>query len=460
MKCVHPIYILHQLWRFWFIILLPFFEGIFSGATEFTLYNTAPTVILFITCVLSWLRFQYCLTAEKIILRKGIFLVREKELLKEKVSTVDIDAGILLTILHGAKIRIDTESGSGKHSDFRFVVSQKEAGKILHYFCGDSIHWHYRAPTWRIAAGTLAFSRSAPGLLLLSAAIKTGGQILGSEFKNKVYGTVSTAQALLGQYIPPVFAAVAYLIAAGWLVSFLFLTLRQMNFHLGRAGSYLVTRRGFLVRRYSMIFLPMVNARILQQTPLMRLTGMVQVLLDCAGYGKEQGELALMIPAERSAHALQICERIIPEFKEEPIVFHPPKGARLRYLTPALWWGGGLAASALFCFFFLKEHAGFPCLVLALPLCYCILFCIRQWNAEKHAGISANYRSCVCYRRLTLLRVTFVNTGLRGMKGSQNPFQQRQGFCHLTLYPRSEGRFRVKIKHLRAKDFPELFPPG
>lgn len=458
MKHIHPIYILKQLWRFWFIILLPFFQGLFSGTLEFTFYNTAPTVILLAGSIWKWFCFQYQFTADKIILRKGIFLRREKVLLKAKVSTADIDTGVFLTLLRAFQIRIDTESGSGKHPDFHFTVWKKDAVQILHYFCGTKINWKYRAPTWKTAAGALAFSRSAPGLLLLSAAIKTGGQFLGNGFKDKVYGTVSTAQTVLGQYIPPIFAGIAYLIAAGWLVSFLFLAMRQMNFHLGRAGNCLITRKGFLVRRYSIISVPMVNARILQQTPSMRLLGMTQVLLDCAGYGKEQGELALLVPAEPPACALKICAEVLPEIIEEPITIRPPKDARMRYLAPALWWSGGLLAAAVLLIIFLKKQAAFPCLILTIPFMYCMLFSIQRWNAGHDAGVSAHYLSSVSYRRLLILQVTFAKPWLQGITCEQNPFQQWQGLCHLFLFPRSEGRFRVKIKHLQAKDFPMLFP--
>lgn len=460
MKHVHPVYILKQLWRFWFIILLPFFQGLFSGNLEFTFYNTAPTAVLLIGTFWEWLKFQYQVLDDKIILRKGIFFHQEKRLLKEKISTADIDTGFLLTILRGTEIRIDTESGSGKHPDLHFTVWKKDGDKILRYFCGNQLEWKYRAPTLKTAAGALAFSRSAPGLLLLSAIIKAGGQFLGKGFQDKVYGTVTTAQKLLGQYIPPVFAGIAYLIAAGWLFSFLFLTLRQMNFHLGRAGKYLVTRKGFLVRRYSIVAAPMVNARILQQTPLMRLMGLTQVLLDCAGYGKEQGELALLVPAERPARALAICADVYPEIKGEPIVFHPPKDARMRYLAPALWWGGGLLALEALLLFFLGNQAGFPTLLVAIPFIYCVIFAVQRWNARKEAGISANYLTGVSYKGLSVLWVTFAKPYLQGVTGEQNPFQQWQGLCHLYLYPRSEGRFRVKIKHLQSEDFPELFPPS
>ena len=112
MKHIHPIYILKQLWRFWFIILLPFFQGLFSGTLEFTFYNTAPIVILLAGSIWKWFCFQYQFTADKIILRKGIFLRREKVLLKAKVSTADIDTGVFLTLLRAFQIRIDTESGS------------------------------------------------------------------------------------------------------------------------------------------------------------------------------------------------------------------------------------------------------------------------------------------------------------------------------------------------------------
>lgn len=332
MRHVHPLYIIKLLLRFWFIILLPFFEALFLKELDFTPANTLPAVCLTTAAFLEWLSFRYEFNTERITVTKGIIFRTRREVAAAHISTVDIDTSPLLSLFNSAEIRIDTESGSGKRPDFKMPVRKREALLLLEQLCEGKPRWLYRAPTWKTTAGLLAFSRSAPGLLLLSPVIKLGGRLLGEGFKARIFGTVSAAQNLLGEYIPPVFAAAAYLVSAGWLISFLHLSLRQMNFHLGRAGKYIITRRGLLARRYTLVFVPMAVARVTRQTPLMRCLGLSQVLLDSAGYGKEQGELALLIPAETAAVSQKIGAAVLPELSESDIELHPCGIALALYL--------------------------------------------------------------------------------------------------------------------------------
>lgn len=458
MKHVHPVFILKRLWRFWFIILLPFFQLLFSGALDFTPANTLPTVFLCLAVFWEWYGFRYELGPERLIVTKGILIRRRKEISRAHISTMDIDAGLFLGLFHSVEVRIDTESGSGKRPDVRMPVWKKDGQRLLLRLCGGMPGWQYRSPAWKTGVGALAFSRSAPGLLLLAPIIKTGGQLLGKGFEDRVYGTVSTAQQILGRYIPPFFAAVAYLVAAGWLVSFLFLSLRQMNFHLGRAGNYLVTRKGLLARRYTVIAIPMVTAQISRQTPLMRCLGMTQLLIDSAGYGKEQGELAILIPAEPAAAARRICASVLPELRETPITIHPPASSRMRYLSPALGWGVTFLAAELLLLWLLPAYAGLSGLLLALPACYCLLFALMRLRAHREAGVSWNFLTCAGYRGLIYYRAVFPKKARLGIMAEQNPAQQWAGLCHVRLVPRSESRFHAKIKHLSAQDFPLFFP--
>lgn len=456
MRRVHPLYIIKLLLRFWFIILLPFFEALFLKELDFTPANTLPAVFMTVIAFLEWRGFRYEINDKQIIVIKGIIFRMRRELLLKRISTADIDIRPLLSLFGCAELRADTESGSGKQADIKMLIGKREALLLLEQFCGDELRRRYRAPAWKTAMGALAFSRSAPGLLLLSPVLKVGGQLLGEGFNARIYGTVSSVQSLLGEYIPPVFAAAAYLVAAGRLISFLHLSLRQMNFQLGRAGQYIITRRGLLAKRYTVIYIPMAVACVTRQTPLMRCFGLSQVLLDSAGYGKEEGELAVLIPAEAVSVSEKIRSDILPEMNGTAIDVQPPANSRRRYIYPALFWLSAMAMAELLILKLLPEYSALSGIILLMPTLYCFLFIIMRINAHKEAGLSRNQLTCAGYRSLVYYRAVFSKRVQPAVIIKQNPLQRIKRLCNIRLIPCSDSRLRAQVKHLSADSLSQL----
>ena len=83
---------------------------------------------------LKWLFFRYGFDGKEFVIEKGILIKRRTVIPADNLSTVDFDMS-LSTLMFGAVIlRIDTEAGCYKRSDFEFSIHKKDRHDVVSVF--------------------------------------------------------------------------------------------------------------------------------------------------------------------------------------------------------------------------------------------------------------------------------------------------------------------------------------
>lgn len=456
-KRVHPVFIFEFLRKYFLIILLPFLYGAVTG--NFTFNDTVPALILIIYSVLKRIFFRYSLGGGKAITEKGIFLRRRTQIHKSKISTADIEYSFFHSLFNSAKLRIDAETPSRKHSVMTLPIGKNDVPQILSFFFHGKPKLLYRAPAFKTAVGTLAFARSAPGVLLLSSFFRSGGKVLGQEFKDRLTGTVSSVQSLLPQYLPPFLSAAAVILAAGRLITFLLFLAHQSNFKLFKKGGYLLISRGLVFRRINIIRIKNIRACLIRRTPLMQMCGLYQVCVCIAGYGKEKGELSILIPAESKTVLNKLFKKLVTSLPKAEAI-RAPKNALRRYIIPPVGWLCGLLFSyAALCRFFPK-HISFITLFFVFPVLYCAFMIFFRINIHRKLFVSSDGLSATAYRRLTIIQAMIIPGSLSEIKISQTVFQRRAELCSIILRIRGAPGQKIKLRHFSANDVRKTFLRG
>ena len=410
----------------------------------------SASALLLLFSLVRWLCFRYGCDGEFFVIKKGVFIKREIMVRLSKISSVDADAEIILKFLRGTLLRVDTEAGCYKKSDFEFPVYNRDFETISGLLASGGRRV-YTSGAGECVFGAATLASAHIGILIAAPVLMRVGNILGVRTRDALREGVGAVERFSLHVLPTALSVVAIILLAGWLVNFLHILMQYLNLRLDSDDSFVTVRRGAVIKHRTLLSKNSVRAYIIRKPPLMLMFRRSRVHALCAGYGKERGEVSLLSASDGDFAQKKLMEKLFGGRYSFSTALSPRKNAPMTQRT--LYFSLFAVLTALM----LAVNLIFPDSVSA-PYIYftASFFVFVKWAVAtgciSRTGISADLRYICVLKGFSLCRVYFPVTLPREIKITRNPFQRITGSCNLKVYLRSEKR---RCYTLRCLDFKE-----
>ena len=459
----HPVMVLTQLQRFVFILIIPAARGFFSALFgDFWAWLTGAWVdvgallLIVLLAVWRWRRLTYRLDAHGITLRSGLFARRETFLFWDNIATVTTAQPFYLRPFHVVYLRADTLGGSSRRTDLALYVTQRESraflrGQDVPIPCAPAPQPVYAPGTVPVLLMALLTSRSLTEVLYLSTFVSQAGKLLGAEFSRLLLSSLWDISHRLAFGIPPLAAAIAYVLLGGWALGLLFTLVRYRHYTVAQHGAVAHIHSGGITRRQYALQLPAVNFIDIRRNIALYALKLHSLYISVPGFGKGRDEIACLLPAEPPARFTTLLRQFFPAFVPLAPTVRPARSSVLSFLGLPLFLCTlllALAAVAVRLFAAFQGFILFICLMLLVPAA---LFLALRFLAWRTGGVSfADAHYTLCYSSIFILHTVVVPASkITALRLYQSPFQLLSGRnCHLVFYTMSEKRTRHMCRSL------------
>jgi putative membrane protein len=383
-----------------FIPLLILFAGRLRGKSRdpwgSSVAEAVLAVILLIMAMLAflkWYRNVYSIDQNFIATRRGLFVVKRREIPFNKIQTIHLSQNILHRIFGLAELKIDTGNSSGDDAEVSIRIGKREAERIRETILGS--RERNGSPEMPEAAGDAGTGRTGavPGLYgakgntavpadraenravmlqsspgralpalskrialkaLLLSGITSNAVLAGVAFLASVYGLLNDyLSSLLGNRIAELehyFESLDYgsmalsriilLIGSAFLVFLLFsfamsilgTVIKYYGFTVERDKRNISITYGLFEKKNYCIPVKKIKAVYTRQNLLRQLAGLYTIHIESIGYGNEKGEEAILFPIADARKRAEVFRELVPEYLFEEETEHVPRIALGRFI--------------------------------------------------------------------------------------------------------------------------------
>ncbi len=465
----HPVSILSYMYKYLFLLLIPFIRGLITYRGGFYSWLKGTwldiLVVIFITLisVIRWMSYYYCYDINGLHVKKGVFLKFDIFIRPEEISTITAEQSLFLRTFNAVRISAVTDAEFFWLKTFTLTVPYSDADFILdtrEQSCSDKNYLRrtYHPGFFHVAFLSAVLSNTLTGVLFFSAVINKIGVLFGEDFRSRLVGTLTETAEFLAFGIPPLSALISLIILAGWFISFVKNVLRHNGFKITRKNCLLYIKSGLITTRHFSCKVNRINFVDIRQSIISKLFHLHIVLIRCIGYGKRKDNDSVLIPAASTKSLSRQLEDILPEFKIKKRQLKPKPGAVIRYCLIPFLFAVILPLTANIMADFFKNwsqtiiFAGF---ILILPCIWLFLLNLINFFTTGIACGSNNITIRYSYR-FCLHTVIIPNDRISLIGVSQNIFQKSSGGCDLTIYSYNDIRTTHKIKSFNLKEIVNL----
>lgn len=481
----HPLYILSNLWRYLFILLLPLVRGLYyvvinsfslTGGFQLAVnisnwlqgaWVDVLSLLAFLSLgVLLWATFVVELTADGLLVRRGVFRREVSFLPSSQYYCVSLVAPLRLRVFGAQYLRVDTAGGNLTQADLLVMLRRRDCEQIIRMLQTPSTvtapgHTRVYSPKNRyVFVLAMITSNSFAGMVLISTLITQMGSILGEQFSEMIYGTFENVARTLAFGVPPAAFALACVLLFGYLCAFAVSLLRHANFHVRRRKNLLEVRAGLLTKRSYRIAADKIGYLDIRRSLLTCLLGVYSIFLSTVGYGKFRDDVSALIPCVRKKQLERSLRLLLPEYRISPRKASPH---RLRSAVRYIWRAAALLVLVLLLRGILSllfpgwvELIQWVSFMASVPLIWLLIVKVIDLFT---AGLSYE-DGCYTlrYSKGFSLHAVVIRRGrIAKVRIGQSIFQKRTGRCDLYLYSYSEGRQRHHLRDLKREEVEELF---
>lgn len=465
----HPVTIFFNLGRVLYLVIIPVLRGFVSalqGGFTHWLSGAWADILVFLVMLgfasAAWFFRRFRFGGNQIELRVGILNHRTVFIPWDRVTTLTLMKPFLLRPIRALRFRADTLGGSFKDADFSILLTPKQADAILKSwepFAGGALGKVYQPTTGSIAALSLLTSNSFAGILFISAFISQSGKLLGNKFSQMIIGTFEEAARNLAFGIPPAAAALAYILIAGWFISFFLTFIRYKDFSLiSRENTFSISGGIFTHREYYIKYSD-VNFIDMRQSIFTKLLRLNSLYISVVGYGKQKDDISCIVPTEHEVKFEESRNKIFPHKRSSERVFMPGKMGIMRFIGPAVM--AILAISAAMVVFLrifplwtsFIRFVGFMTFVPALFFLLIRIIDFRTGGLSFESGnYTIRYSSGWSLHTVVIPEAKVVRVELR-----QSLLQKRGKYCDLIISAKAEGVSFHRCRNLVMADLMKLF---
>lgn len=390
--------------------------------------------------VLSWIDWRaksYWLDDVALHYRSGIFTPDEKVVPRARVQGVDTVTGPVQRLFGVVELRVQVAGASDADEIVLRAVTHEEAGR-LRAALGQP---EPAEPDARVRLGRRGLLLTALTSPQISVALSAVAGVYA--LFNNVIDVERDGEGLVARLDSPmtVALAVAVVLGAAYLLSFLAAIVVFAGFEAERDAQVLRIRRGLLERRAQSIPLERIDGVVIVEGLARGPLGLAALRLETAAHGGEKSISRTLLPLVRRAEAEAVIARLIPGLAVTPgELERPPRRALRRFVLPQAIAGAVLGAAPVV----LWTTAAWPAtVVLAL------LGAVIGLRDYRGAGVRLAER-VVVVREVRIARRTLLvrRHRLQAHALRRTPLQERAALADLRVVVGSGGSGRAR--HLEA----------
>lgn len=465
----HPVTILANLWRVFYLIVIPVLRGFASalrgGFAAWVSGAWMDILILLLMVALAvwrWRSVTYWYDDEVIELRSGVFYRKRTRVLWEKIVTLSEVEAFYLRPFGAVLFRADTPGGSFKSADFTILLSHSKSQALISRRRAQSDAAdvrQYKPTTGSIVALALLTSNSFAGILFIATVISQSGKVLGNQFSDMLIGTFEETTRRLAFNIPPAAAAIGYVLLAGWFLGFCMAFVRYKNFSLEHQQNSLFIKGGiFTSREYCILYDSIIFIDIRQSiaTKLLRL---YSLYISVVGYGKQKDDISCIIPTQSTKLFEASREKIFPALSPSPRQYGAHAKGIMRFISEPLYPCLGIPVLAWAAQYFFPLWSSFIWLIalmLLVPSLFFLLIRIFDF-ATGGLAVEGNIYTLRYSYRLYLHTVVIPAEKIVSVELRQGFFQKFGHYCDLIVHTTAEDRAVHRCRNLNKADLAKLF---
>lgn len=480
----HPLYIIGNLWRYLFILLIPIVRGLYYVLiNSFSLTDGFQFVVnlsnwikgvwvdilvsfIFLSLgVLQWAAFTVEVSEDGLLVHRGIFHQKTTFLPASRYRCVSVLSPLRIRIFGGAYLRIDTPGGGLEKADLLIMLKKKDCNQIIQILkepqslSGNLSEREYIPRNLYVFVLAMITSNSFAGILLISTFVTQVGNILGRQFSEMIYGTFENVAKTLAFGIPPAAFAFACILFFGYLCAFVASLARHANFHVLRKQHVLEINAGLLTKRFYRVDADKIGYLDIRRSLLTFILRVYSVFLSTVGYGKFKDDVSALIPCVRKKQLQRSLQLLLPEYHLSERTVCP---RRVQSLFRYTWRSGALLVLVWIIKIILRylfpnwvELISWVGMMANFPLVWLLIVKLIDLNT---AGISYE-QGCYTLRYskgFSLHQVLIRPECIVKVKRVQSLFQKRTDRCDVYIFSYSEGRQTHHVRDLDRKSVENL----
>ncbi len=453
MKRQHRITVLKYAKGNIWLLIVPLVRSVFLLKGDFEKWYNMVYMDIFVILLVfgaAWLKW-YCTQFEfgkkELYVKKGVLISKEIKLPYSRISCRVFHRPFLFRPFKVMKIYVETDACSAsqlrKKSDVALIVSEIDYTQISQNMPIEILKAseNYCASKKEIFLFSICFSSALPGLVYLGTVLIQGRRIVGEKSKDvfiSVVNELTEAVEKIDGNAEESASIFLLTIAAGWLVSFAIKMIRYIHFKISKFGKNILIENGYFSSWKYIVNYSRINTVDIRQNLLMKITRTMSVHINCSGYGRRKNELALFIPITTKRRAINMIERMLPNFT--------PSNIRLKvkrtYIMAYIWLPLLLAiVVALLTALVVKlnyewaDIVKFIGVMAEIPLVYLLIVRVA---AKMSTGIGASDDSVtVSYcRAIRFHTVVVPKERISYIKIRRTLLQRASGCCDVIIYAR------------------------
>ncbi len=469
MKRQHPIaFLRYTTGNFW-LLIIPAVRGLLSLKGDFyswlrgTYIDVLVLAVIIAIAVLRWRNVKFSFTDSAVNFQQGVFIKQDFSIPYSEVSAVRTIRSLHLRPFKAVRVCIETDAERFKHNSknscCRIIVKLKDYTEICNKITNgnNKVQWVYEATKVKLLSFCITISSTVYGIAYAAVTMIESSRIVDMQLEKRFFNAAENAVRYAekvsnenpdGVSVYVVWAVVTAVV--GWLFSFGTNYLRYVKFKTKSDRENIIIRGGFFSPWRVVLNREKINYCDVRQNLLMKICGVVTVMVSCIGYGRDRGELPVIIPAWDKKNAESVIGRLMPEFCFAETEYEAKRNGIYRYVVlPSVLIFGIISGCFFLVIFFpswyrLIFFGGIMGLIFAVHL-YAV-----NLTAFFTSGVGINddvicLKYCRFYQfhSIAVPKEKVVMTEIR-----QSIFQKRKSACDLIIYTRCGGIKKHRVKGL------------
>lgn len=457
-----------------YILLFPLIRILFSFKDIRAWFQVLTIEIILICIILvisffKWFLSYYYIDNNTFFFVHGILFKKCDCFPKKNIAAVNIYKNPLLILFNASYIQLDTIGGITNSFDCKILVYKENLLDIKDFLSFNSKdEFKHNIPIYKSKFHNillLAFSSSnfAFGFLLAYAFLSKTSKLTGEYLTKPFFDTLNefSQKALFG--IPPVISFLGYLFLIGWGVSFVNILFKHGRFLLYKKNNNLHIIRGVLSRYNYVIKEKHINAIRIRQTLFMKILGICSIYVQCAGFGKQKGELSVIAPCIEEYALEDYAKKVFPKISQKNPKLCPDKKTHIRFLFSPVFFGlisftFGVIGNN-FLSILLNTETTIILWLSFFIIVLCIWWLMIRQLAYKYSGISVDNDEIILNREKTLgiESILIPQKKIQKIIISQSFFQKFNNICNITITTLASGKEKYTVKNLDFEKSKNLF---
>ncbi len=324
----HPIKLLSYTTRYFWLLLIPLARSLYSIALDVNAWvawiegawlDLVVLAIIFAFAWIRWLNIYFYFNDERIIVTKGIIAETTTSVLFSEISTLSITQNFLYRLFGACTVKIGTNAGFMDNADVTIVMKKSDADRLylrLKNSKAKSLLYSVSPNKLRLWTFSLLFSSTLSGAALTVALLIETSQMIDREMEARlILDTLTEAANRFGQFVPPITAAVAIVVIAAWVISFVSNIFSFWDHIITKSKDSIYIKSGLFVKNRHIIALNKINCLELRQNLASRIFGVSTINLHACGFGtKSRSESSVLLPIAGRKEISSTIKELFPEY--------------------------------------------------------------------------------------------------------------------------------------------------